>query len=136
MVKAKKTRKKRKRKGHYQRGEYTSVKTGQICKFRSGWEEKVMVHLDSQPDVETWTYEQTVIEYISNIRTKKIRKYYPDFYVRYRDGREEVVEVKPKRKLDQLTVKKKAEAATSWCATRGMSYRILTEIELKVMGLL
>jgi TnsA endonuclease N terminal len=133
MVKA---RKKRKRKGHYQRGEYTSVKTGQVCKFRSGWEEKVMVHLDSQPDVETWTYEQTVIEYISNIRTKKIRKYYPDFYVRYRDGREEVVEVKPKRKLDQLTVKKKAEAATSWCAARGMSYRILTEIELKVMGLL
>jgi hypothetical protein len=131
-----KKRKRKKRKGHYQRGEYVSVKTGQVCKFRSGWEEKVMVHLDSDPTVERWTYEQTVIEYLSNIRTKKIRRYYPDFFVRYLDGREEIVEVKPKRKLDQVTVKKKAEAARLWCSDRGMTYRMLTEIELKEMGLL
>jgi len=132
----KKPRKRKKRKGHYQRGEYVSIKTGQVCKFRSGWEEKVMVHLDADPTVEHWTYEQTVIEYLSNIRTKKIRRYYPDFYVKYLDGREEIVEVKPKRKLDQVTVKKKAEAARSWCSDRGMTYRMLTEIELKDMGLL
>jgi TnsA endonuclease N terminal len=95
-----------------------------------------MVHLDSDPAVEHWTYEQTPIEYISNIRTKKIRCYYPDFYVKYLDGREEIVEVKPKRKLDQATVKKKAEAARQWCSGRGMTYRMLTEIELKDMGLL
>ena len=95
-----------------------------------------MVHLDSDPAVVSWTYEQTVIEYISNIRTKKIRKYYPDFCITYSDGHVEVVEVKPKRKLEQAVVKKKAEAARLWCASRGMTYRILTEIELKDMGLL
>lgn len=129
-------RKKKKRRGHYQRGVYTSTKTGQVCKFRSGWEEKVMVYLDSEPLVVTWSYEQTVIEYVSNIRTKKVRRYYPDFLVTFSDGHSEVIEVKPKRKLDQMTVKKKTAAAQTWCESRGMTYRILTEIELKDMGLL
>ena len=95
-----------------------------------------MLHLDSDPQVVVWTYEQTIIEYLSNIRTKKVRRYYPDFYVKYQDGREEILEVKPKRKLEQAVVKKKAEAARQWCSDRGMVYRILTEIELKDMGLI
>jgi hypothetical protein len=131
-----KKRRKKKRKSRYQRGEYTSSKTAQVCKYRSGWEEKMMQYLDSHPDVVTWTYEQTIIEYISNIRTKKIRKYYPDFCVNYSDGRVEIIEVKPKRKLDQATVKKKMTAALSWCAERGMTYRIITEDVLKELGLL
>jgi hypothetical protein len=127
---------KRKKRGRYQRGEYVSVKTGMLCKYRSGWEEKVMVYLDTNPVVKHWTYEQTVIEYVSNIRTKKIRRYYPDFYVKYQDDKEEIIEVKPKRKLEQAVIKKKTAAAESWCKDRGMTYRILTEIELKSMGLL
>ena len=130
----KKTRKK-KRKGRYQRGLYVSPLAGE-CKYRSGWEHKVMQYLDSNPDVETWSYEKTVIEYVSNVRTKKIRKYYPDFFIKYKNGTIEVVEVKPKRKLQQATVKKKAMAAEQWCMTHGAIYRILTEIELKELGLL
>lgn len=95
-----------------------------------------MSYLDADPQVVLWTYEQTVIEYLSNIRTKKIRRYYPDFYVKYQDGREEILEVKPKRKLEQAAVKKKAEAARQWCSDHGMIYKILTEIELKDIGLL
>ena len=95
-----------------------------------------MRHLDSDPGVLTWTYEQTVVEYVSNIRTKKVRRYYPDFYVKYEDGREEIIEVKPRRKLEQLTVRKKTAAAHEWCESRGMTFRIITEVELKEMGLL
>lgn len=131
-----KKKRKRKKRGRYHRGEYTSTKTGQVCKFRSGWEESYMRHLDSDPTVETWSYEQTVIEYVSNIRSKKVRRYYPDFYVKYSDGHQEIIEVKPKRKLEQLTVRKKSEAGRQWCAFNGMTYRILTEVELKDMGLL
>lgn len=131
-----KKKRKRKKRNRYHRGEYTSTKTGHVCKYRSGWEEKYMLHLDSDPQVVVWTYEQTIIEYLSNIRTKKVRRYYPDFYVKYQDGREEILEVKPKRKLEQAVVKKKAEAARQWCSDRGMVYRILTEIELKDMGLI
>ena len=130
-----KKKRKRKRNGHYIRGTYTSPLAGE-CKYRSGWELKVMVHLDADPNVETWSYEKTVIEYVSNVRTKKIRKYYPDFLVKYKDGRVELLEVKPKRKLEQLTVRKKAEAAREWCKVNGLTYKILTEVELKELGLL
>lgn len=132
---APKKKHKRKRKGHYIRGTYTSPIAGE-CKFRSGWEYKLMIHLDASPDVEFWSYEKTVIEYVSNVRTKKVRKYYPDFLVRYKDGRTELIEVKPKRKLEQATIKKKMAAALLWCAEHGMTYRIVTEIQLKELGLL
>jgi hypothetical protein len=130
-----KKKRKKKRKGHYIRGTYTSPIAGE-CKFRSGWEYRLMIHLDANPEVEFWSYEKTVIEYVSNVRTKKVRKYYPDFLVRYKDGRTELIEVKPKRKLEQAVIKKKMAAALLWCAEHGMTYRIVTEIQLKELGLL
>ena len=129
--------KKKKRKGRrFHRGDYTCNKTGMTYSFRSGWEQKMMQYLDSSSEVESWTYEQIVIEYISNIRTKKIRRYYPDFFVKYFDGHCELLEIKPKRKIEQLAVRKKAEAARAWCETRNITYKILTEIDLKILGLL
>ena len=95
-----------------------------------------MKHLDENPDVDDWSYEKIIIEYLSNIKTKKMRKYYPDFFVRYKDGREEIIEVKQKRKLGQATVKKKADAARQWCSDHGMTYKILTEIELRDMHII
>lgn len=95
-----------------------------------------MEHLDSNPDVSIWSYEKLVIEYISNQKTKKIRKYYPDFQVEYKDGRKQVIEIKPSRKLSQATIVKKIKAAVEWCAKHQVDYKIITEIELKDMGLL
>jgi len=95
-----------------------------------------MEHLDSDPNVSTWSYEKLVIEYVSNQHTKKIRKYYPDFQIEYKDGKRVVVEIKPSRKLGQATVVKKIRAAKEWCTAHDLTYKILTEIELKDMGLL
>jgi len=95
-----------------------------------------MEHLDSNPNVQTWSYEKLIIEYVSNQRTKKIRKYYPDFQVEYKDGAKFIIEIKPSRKLDQSTVIKKIRAAMEWCTAHDLTYKILTEIELKDMGLL
>lgn len=95
-----------------------------------------MIYLDSRSDISKWTYEKLVIEYVSNQKTKKIRKYYPDFYVELSDGTKQVIEIKQKRKLLQATVKKKTKAAEQWCLVNGATYKILTEIELKDMGLL
>lgn len=128
-------RKKKKRRRGYKRGLYLSRVAGE-CKFRSSWEEKFMIYLDNDASVRTWSYEKTIIEYVSNKKTQKIRKYYPDFYVEYLDGTKKVIELKQKRKLDQATVKKKASAAEVWCANIGATYIILTEIELKNMGLI
>lgn len=95
-----------------------------------------MKHLDSNPEVQKWSYESFYIEYLANKSTGKMRKYYPDFLVELRDGTKLVVEIKQKRKLEQLVVKKKTKAAEEWCATHGAAYRILTEIELKQLGIL
>lgn len=133
MLLKKKTKKKRRR--GYKRGLYISPLGGE-CKFRSSWEEKYMIYLDSNPLVKSWSYEKIVIEYESNKKTKKIRRYYPDFYVEYIDGSKKVIEIKQQRKLENVIVKKKAAAAVSWCAINGAIYIILTELELKNMGLI
>jgi len=95
-----------------------------------------MEHLDADPEVSTWSYEKLIIEYISNKKTKKVRKYYPDFQVEYKDGRKFVIEIKPSRRLVQVNVIKKIRAAKEWCTEHDVVYKILTEIELKDIGLL
>lgn len=126
---------KRKRRRGYHRGIYTSSIAGE-CKFRSSWEEKYMRHLDANSDVASWSYEKLVIEYVSNKRTGKTRKYYPDFFVELKNGDKLVIEIKQKRKLESSIVKKKAEAARLWCMSSGAIYKILTEIDLKELGIL
>lgn len=129
------TVKKRKKKGRYHRGTHNSPLAGE-CKFRSGWEQKYMEYLDADPNVESWSYEKIVIKYISNKSSGKIRKYYPDFFVKMKNGDLIVVEIKQKRKLDSSAVKKKSAAAQQWCMINNASFLILTELELKDMGIL
>lgn len=93
-----------------------------------------MEHLDGDPDVSSWLYESFTIDYVSNKRTGKVRRYIPDFRVEYADGSVEIVEVKPSRKLHKPTVQKKLLAAQVWCADHGAILRIITEIELKAIG--
>lgn len=131
----KKKRKRRKRKGHYHRGVHISPFAGE-CKYRSGWEQKFCVYLDTLVGIKTWSYEKLVIDYLSNKRTGKMRKYYPDFFVEYEDGRRVVYEIKPRRKLEQATVVKKIEAAIRWCMMNGAMFEVLTEVQLKQLGLL
>jgi hypothetical protein len=129
-------RKRRKRKGHYITGTYTSTKTGAACKYRSGWELKFMEYLDGEASVKTWWYEAFTIDYISNKKTGRVRRYIPDFKIEYDDGRIEVVEIKPSKRLTRPTVVKKLEAAGIWCRDHGVALRVITERELKGLGLL
>jgi len=131
----KKATKKKKKGGRYHRGTHVSPIAGS-CNYRSGWEQKYMVYLDENPEVVTWSYEKLIIEYVSNQKTMKVRKYYPDFQVEYIDGSKVVIEIKPLRKLKQLVIVKKSKAAEAWCMSHDMVYKILTEIELKNIGLL
>jgi hypothetical protein len=129
-------RRKRKKKRHYHTGVYKSSKTGAECKFRSGWEEKYMQYLDADASVETWAYERVIIPYVSNKKTGKLRKYYPDFFVSYFDHRKVLVEIKPSKRVTQARVAKKLAAAVLWCQANGATLCVITEIELKGLGLL
>ena len=127
-------RRRRKRKGHYHTGIHESPKAGS-CKFRSGWEFLYMQHLDTDLDVLSYSYEGVKIPYVSNVRTKKIRHYYPDFLIERSTGKT-LVEIKPKKRLTQANVMKKLEAARIWCGDHGVTLEIVSEIELKLLGLL
>jgi hypothetical protein len=129
----KKTKKKRKR--HYHTGEYVSIKSGQICKFRSGWEKSYMEFLDMSLDVISWEYESIVIPYVANKKTGKLRKYYPDFFVT-KENDKFLIEIKPSRRIHQAKVMKKISAANDWCNVNNVKLLIVTEYELKVLGLL
>jgi hypothetical protein len=94
-----------------------------------------MKHLDADPDVIEWTYEHVTIPYVSNLRSRRLRNYWPDFYV-VRSDKKQLVEVKPSRKLGHPLTQKKLAAARLWCAAGGVELVVLTEVELTQMGLL
>lgn len=95
-----------------------------------------MQHLDVDPTVATYQYEGVCIQYLSNRKTGKMRKYYPDFLVEYVDGRKRLVEIKPSKRVDQVHVQKKLVAAEAWCREHDVTLEVLTEVGLRSMGLL
>jgi len=105
---------KKKKKSRYHTGIYKSIKAGPI-KYRSGWELIVAIFLDNDPNVLQFAYESLIIPYISNQKTGKIRKYYPDFLVWYTDGTKKLIEVKAGNKINNQKVIKKSLAAKEWC---------------------
>jgi hypothetical protein len=95
-----------------------------------------MQHLDADDSVKSYLYEGIVVGYVSNVRSGRIRKYWPDFFIEYIDGKKVIVEIKPKKRLDHAAVKKKLAAARQWCIEHGVALEIVTEVELKALGLL
>ena len=95
-----------------------------------------MEWLDQNIDVKAYQYEGLAIPYVSNTKTGKQRKYYPDFYIEYQDGHFCLVEIKPSSKLHQRIVQKKISAASDWSREHGCSLEIITEHELKALGLM
>lgn len=116
--------------------------------FRSLWELKVMKHLDENPDVLSWSSEETVIPYISPVDNRRHR-YFVDFKVKVKkpDGTTHtmLLEVKPKKqtiepKKQKRKTKQYINEVTTWainqakwrfaedyCENRGWEFKILTE---------
>ncbi len=92
--------------------------------------------LDANPHVTSYRYEPYAVSYVSNVKSGKMRKYYPDFEVTMVDGSVKLVEIKPKKKMTQLRNIKKFAAASAMCALKGMTFQIVTEVDLKALGLL
>lgn len=119
--------------------------------YRSSWELKMNQFLDGNPNVLEWGSEIIAIPYLKSL-TGKIHKYFPDYYVKFKDKqgtiRTEIWEVKPdgqtkppkrqgKRKKQQIyeqatyiTNIDKWKQATKWCNKRGIKFRIITEKEM------
>ena len=66
--------------------------------YRSRWELKLMMNIDTHPDIIEWASEEFSIAYRSPI-DNKVHRYFPDFLVRKKDPTGQiktmVIEVKP-----------------------------------------
>ena len=111
--------------------------------YRSFWERKFMVYLDTNPDITEWGSEEIVIPYVSPLDGKRHR-YFPDFYVKTNNGDKFLVEIKPKYQTRPPKKSKskgryiremkewgknqaKWEAAENVCDRHGWKFIILTE---------
>ncbi len=121
--------------------------------YRSGWELKFMLYVDSHPEILEWGSEEFSIPYRSPM-DGKIHRYYPDFYLKKKskDGKLQtlVVEIKPlkqtvepqkqskktKRYINEVMTwginSSKWKAAQDFCKDRNWQFLILTEKELNI----
>lgn len=118
--------------------------------FRSSWELQFAKYLDMSDDVIQWSSEETVIGYISTCENDKKRRYFMDFWVRFRDDKQYLFEVKPASQCippsrhgnkKSTTLQKqeyafrvnidKWKAAKEFADARGMSFKVLTEHTLR-----
>ena len=118
-------------------------------RYRSGWEMSFMVFLDNNENILHWASESLKIPY-KHPFTGKPTIYIPDFFVVYKNkfGKTiaEVVEIKPKK---QSIIESKASAAnkmvvavnmakwsaaTKYCKSQGLVFRVITEDDLFYNG--
>lgn len=114
--------------------------------YRSGWEHTFMLFCDNNPAIQEWASEPVKIPYRDPL-TGKQTVYVPDFLIKYVDRNQkahvEVVEIKPakqqilekvgKNAYDQAQFVKnmaKWEAATAWCRSRGIKFRVINESDI------
>lgn len=119
--------------------------------FRSSWEKKLFIWLDTNEYVVEWGSEEIVVPYISPVDSKPHR-YFVDVYAEIRSSSGKtttyLIEVKPYAQTMQPQIKKnvtkryinevctwgvneaKWKAAREYCRQRGWEFKILTEKEL------
>ena len=117
------------------RGVYISTKMGVSMTFRSGWEFLYFKYLDAQPEVLQFWSESLKIPYATSRKTGRLRNYIPDLLIEYAD-RKLLVEIKPKSKVSRPINIKKFNAARLWCTVNAATFIVITEIELKALGLM
>ena len=124
--------------------------------YRSSWERQFLKFLDLNDNVSKFSSEEIIIRYISPV-DEKPHRYFPDFYIEFKNGRKLIVEIKPhyqsiepkppqnmknKKKLaaymnqleTYLVNQAKWKAAETFCKVNGFQFCVFTEHELKTLG--
>ena len=123
--------------------------------FRSSWEKKLMVNLDHDPNIISWGSETFHVPYFSQV-DGKMRRYFPDFIVKYKDKqgniKVDIIEVKPYKETipakkgggrnskqrfvnESLTFQRNTDkwnACTAFAHKHGMEFKLMTEYELGI----
>jgi hypothetical protein len=124
--------------------------------FRSLLERKFMIYCDTNQSILQWSSEEIIIPYVSPV-DNRWHRYFPDFYIKYRDRenniRESLIEVKPYSQISSPKIKMSArgkptsrflreavtwevnqakwKAAIEYCLDRKWEFKLMTEKELR-----
>jgi hypothetical protein len=114
-----------------------------IPRFRSSWEVKYAMSLESDPNVVVWFSEPKNFNLrYPNPVTNQMSQYWPDFLVNYADGKTEIVEIKPLKqssakfaigpydKIEFLKNTAKWAVAAAFAKSQGWGFKVLTERNL------
>lgn len=117
----------------YKNGYYFSIKLNRNIFYRSSWEEKFIIYLDTNMAVLTFQEEPFRIKYYYNTQN---RNYIPDFLIEYKNGNKEVVEIKPKCFLKSEINICKFKYARIYCHNNNMKFKVLTQDYFKYIGII
>ena len=120
--------------------------------YRSLWERNVMKWLDESADVVEWASEEIAIKYYNPVKGSSAL-YYPDFYVKFKNGVTKIIEVKPKKEtVKPVEPKRKTQnyltevatyainqekwkSAVSACKNNQAQFEVWTEDTLTLLGI-
>jgi len=121
-------------------------KTDEIF-FRSGLENRWMRFLDNCPLIEKWSSETVVVPYINEVDGKPHR-YFTDNWIKLRDGREFLIELKPKKytkpprknskrylseSLEFVRNQSKWNYADKYAKKNNMEFKVITDKEVSTI---
>ncbi len=121
--------------------------------YRSLWERRFMNYCDNNENVLEWGSEEIALPYRSPL-DNKIHRYFPDFYIKVKEGngytQKYLIEIKPKKQTVEPKIKKKKtrgyiyevtewaknqakwKVAQDFCEDRQWKFKIITEDELGI----
>lgn len=148
--------------GKFYQGDYKPQNPGKyignvLPHYRSSWERRVFYYMDTNENIVAWLSEGIAIPYVSP-RDGQVHRYYPDVFARVRTAKgtkDFMLEIKPMaqsqpakkpkrnttKALQQfnegnevyLVNRAKWEACEKWCKERNITFRVVTENELRVL---
>jgi len=113
----------------YQTGNFHSIKSNKDLWFRSSYELAAFIKLENDDSVKTFDVCNFHIKYSFQGR---IRRYFPDILIEYVDETKEIVEIKPKCRLDESIIVAKKQALDEYCFKNNIKSSFWTEDNLPI----
>jgi hypothetical protein len=116
-------------------GRVNSRKNNNSIEFESSLERDYIILLEFDKYVSVYIEQPIVIAY--HDEDNVLRTYTPDFYARYMNGVEQIIEIKYQSDLDENSdhYSSKFSAARDFCSERGIDFFVLTEAEIRTVKL-
>ena len=103
-----------------------TTKSGEILLMRSSWEVAIAKYLDSCPIVLEWKYEDIIIQYMDD---EDVNNFLVDFWVKWIDGLDSLIESKNQHLLSQDREQAKISAMKDYCLAHGLTWCLIDSKE-------